>query len=168
MALNAMPTGERGKYRLNIGLEQVTEVRVSALHGEPSEKRTIDPKHWSYDPATGVIRIDEPVDDSRETVIVLGVPHRPPMVKLDANADLHSVRVVVGDHVGVEGKDYSIDSQEKVLRFLGQDTPEAPLRYYVQYSVRPDPAHPEIVQSFASGNRGDMDTIRRLLETPAH
>jgi hypothetical protein len=166
MAVNAAPTGEPGTYRVDVGLEQITEVRISALHGGTLEKRTTDPNDWNYDPATGLLRIDSPVDDSREMVIVLCVPRRPPVVRLNANADLQSVRVVVGDHVGVESQDYVIDSKEKVLRLLGPDTLEAPLQYYVEYRVHSDPAHPEVVQSF--GNRGDMDTIRRLLGTPAH
>jgi hypothetical protein len=167
-AVNATPTGERGTYRVGIGLERITEVQISPLHGEDREKRTIDANHWSYDSAKSLLHIDAPVDDSREMVIVLGARHRPPTVKLDPNADVHSIRVVVGDHVGVEGQDYVIDSEEKVLRLLGPDTPEAPLKYFVQYMIRSDPAHPELAQSVAAGNRGDMDTIHKLLGTAPH
>jgi hypothetical protein len=167
-AFNATPTSERGTYRLAFGLERITAVQVSPLHGEDREKRTIDANHWSYDSAKSLLHIDAPVDDSREMVIVLGARHRPPTVKLDPNADVHSIRVVVGDHVGVEGQDYVIDSEEKVLRLLGPDTPEAPLKYFVQYMIRSDPAHPELAQSVAAGNRGDMDTIHKLLGTAPH
>jgi hypothetical protein len=164
-AVNATPTGEHGTYQVFLGLERITQIRIVPTKGDAADGRTLDPGHWSYDQAKGRLRVDTPVDDTRETVVVLGAHRRPPEVRLHEDADPSSVRVIVGDHLGVEGTDYSLDRKAGLLRLLGPDTPESPLRYYIQYSLRFDPAHPELAQGVAFGNRGDMDTIRKLLGT---
>jgi hypothetical protein len=162
-AINAAPTGEHGIYQVFLGMERITQVRIVPTRGDAADGRTLDPGLWTYDQATNRLQLNAPVDDTRETVIVIGAHRRPPEVRLQEGADLSSVRVIVGDHLGVEGTDYSLDRSTSLLRLLGPDTPESRLRYYIHYSLRPDPAHPELGQSVAFGNRGDMETVRRLL-----
>lgn len=166
--MNAVPTGERGIYRISTGMEQVAQVRVVPKTGDGAESRLVEASHWSFDRSTGRLRIDVPVDDSSETVIVLGTRARPPQVTLPEGVDFGSVRVVVGDRLGVEGEDYTVDRKFGLLKLLGPDTSENPLRYYVEATLRPDPAHPDVAQSIAFGNRGDLETIRRLLGTETH
>jgi hypothetical protein len=166
--INAVPTGERGIYRINTDMEQVTQVRIVSNTGDGAEGRPVEAGHWSFDRSTGRLRVDVPIDDANETVIALGTRARPPQVMLPAGVDLGSVRVIVGDRLGVEGQDYTIDRDPEMAKGFGPDTPENPLHYYIRATIVPDPAHPEMAKGFAIGNRGDLETIRRLLENGPH
>ena len=166
--INAQPTKESGVYRLGVATEDVAQVRIVPKDGDRAEGRLVDAAKWSLDHSTGLLRVDVPVDDATETVIVLGQRARPPQIKLPEGVVFDSVRVVVGDRLGVEGKDYVLDRKTAFLRFLGTDSPENPLRYYVEATIGPDPAHPEVVTSVAFGNIGDLETIHRALGTETH
>jgi hypothetical protein len=165
---NAQPTDERGVYSLAFGMDAISQVRIVPQAGDKAEGRLVDAAHWSFDPSTGLLRVAVPVDDAAEIVVVVGTRARPPQVKLPAGVDFDSVRVVVGDRLGVEGKDYTLDRKTGLLKLLGPDTAEAPLRYYVQATLKPDPAHPEATSSVAFGNLGDLEVINRALGTERH
>ena len=162
-SVNAAPTGERGIYRVDVGMDRVAEVRVVPETGGGAESRRVETSHWSFDRSTARLRVDVPVDDSSETVIVLGTRARPPQITLPEGVDFGSVRVVVGDRLGIEGEDYTVDRQSGLLRIRGPDTPENPVRYYVQATLKADPDNPDMAQGIAFGNRGDMATVLRLL-----
>jgi hypothetical protein len=161
-SVNASPTGEHGIYQVFLGMERITQVRIVPTKGDAADGRTLDPGLWSYDQAKGL-----PQRAGRRYARNRDRPRSAPATaggtRLQEGAVLSSVRVIVGDHLGVEGTDYSLDRSAGLLRLLGPDTPESRLRYYIQYSLRPDPEHPELAQGVAFGNRGDMDTVRRLL-----
>ncbi|MBI5361781.1 MAG: hypothetical protein HZA53_01295 [Planctomycetes bacterium] len=165
--VNAVPTGERGLYRINVGMEQIEQVRVVPQKGDGAESRLVEPGHWTFDRSNGRLRVDVQVDDTGETVIVLGTRARPPHIMLPEKVDFGSVRVLVGDRLGAEGQDYTIDRNSGSLKLLGPDTPENPLRYYVQATMVSDPAHPERARVVAFGNL-DQKTIGRLLEIEPH
>ena len=78
------------------------------------------------------------------------------------------MRVVVGDRLGVEVKDYVLDRESGVLKLQGPDAPKTPLSYYVQAMLKPDPAHPGVASSVASGNIGDLEVRHRALGTESH
>jgi hypothetical protein len=165
---NAQPTDERGVYSLAFGMNEISQVRIVRRAGDKAEGRPVDAAQWSFDHSTGLLRVAVPVDDATEIVVVMGTRAQPPQVKLPAGVDFDSVRVVVGDRLGVEGKDYTLDRKTGLLKLLGPDTPEAPLRYYVQANLMPDPAHPETMSSVAFGNLGDLEVIHRALGTESH
>lgn len=166
--VNAQPTGERGTYSLGIAMEDISQVRIVPKESDRSEGRLVDAAHWTLDRSAGLLRVDAPVDDATERVIVLGKRARPPQVALPAGVDFDSVRVVVGDRLGIEGKDYVLDRKTGLLKLLGPDSPEAPLHYYVQAMLEPDPAHPGVESSVAFGNIGDLELIHRALGTERH
>ena len=163
---SATPTAEPGVYDVPFAVEQVTRVEVVALASEGQEGREVERSAWSFDAATGRLRLDAPVDAAREAVVVLGTRARPPRVRLPERTKLDAVRVVVGDRLGVEGRDYELDRATRVLRLLGPDTPEKPLRYYVQATMEPDPERPELSIGVALGNHDNNATVRRLLGIP--
>ncbi len=165
---NAQPTGERGVYSIAFGMDAISQVRIVPQAGDAAEGRLVDAAQWSFDRSTGILRVAVPVNDATETVVVLGTRARPPQIKLPQGVVFDSVKVVVGDRLGVEGKDYTLDRKAGLLKLLGPDTPEAPLRYYVQANLTPDPAHPETTSSVAFGNLGDLEVIHRALGTEGH
>ena len=161
---NAVPTAEPGVYRVAAAFDSLSQVRIVPKDGDAAAGRAVPSSQWTFDPPTGRLHVGGPVDDERESVVALGARARPPRFTLPEEADRDTVRVVVGDRLGVEGRDYEIDRATRVLRLLGTDTPESPLRYYAQVSLAPDPAHPELGRVVSFGNHGDLETIRRALE----
>lgn len=161
---NAVPTGEPGVYRIPAALDSLSQVRVVPKDADPANARVLSASEWSFEPATGRLRIGVKVDDERESVVALGARARPPRMTLPEDAKLDTVRVVVGDRLGIEGQDYEIDRATRVLRLLGPDTPESPLRYYARVELEPDPAHPQFTRVVSFGNLGDQETIRRALD----
>jgi hypothetical protein len=160
---SASPTEEPGIYDVPFAVDQITKVKVVTLASEGKEGRELERSSWSFDPATGRLRVDQPIDDEHERVVVLGTRASPPRIRLPEGTKLDTVRVVVGDRLGIEGRDYAIDGGTRVLTMLGPDTTENPLRYYVQATLEPDPAHPGMSPGVSFGNHGDQATIRRVL-----
>jgi hypothetical protein len=100
-------------------------------------------------------------DGARELVVVLDRARRSREWRLEQGAELSSPNVV-GDRPGVKGQDHAPDRERASLRLLSTDAPHALLRYYAQYELASDPAHPEVTRVLAFGDRGDSKELRRL------
>jgi hypothetical protein len=159
--IDTVAAGETGVYRIRAGMDEVEQVRIVPKENEDDAGGPVEPGHWRFDRSTNLVRIDAPVDATREKVMVEGTRSRPPRFLLPEGTK--SVRVVVGDRLGVEGEDYTIDRETGMMTMLGPDTPENPLRYFVITTLERDAARPEQVMSISFGNHRDQDTIRRVL-----
>jgi hypothetical protein len=152
-----------GVYRIRAGMDEVERVRIVPKEDDEAAGRLVEAGRWHFDRSANLVRIDDPVDAAGEKVMVEGTRSRPPQFLLPEGTQ--SVRVVVGDRLGVEGADYTIDRSTGMMKMLGPDTPENPLRYYVETTLARDPAQSNWVTGVSFGNLRDQETIHRVLGT---
>lgn len=152
--INANPTGKAGVYFVSPVFERLTKVIVFNRKGPygPEHTRTLSPgEGYSFDLATGYLRIQIAVDDKLKMVTVHGVRVQPWQWRAQTAIEPDSVKLQFRDRDdGVRGVDYEVDAERGRVRLLKADLAEQ--RYYLRYTLREDKSAPDRARYIVIGN----------------
>ena len=152
--INARPTGKAGVYFVSPVFERITKVIVFNRKGPygPEHTRTLLPgEGYSFDRATGYLKLQAAVDDKQKMVTVHGVRVQPWQWRAQTAIEPDSVKLRFRDRDdGVRGVDYEVDAEPSRVRLLKAELAEQ--HYYLSYTLREDKATPNRARYIAIGN----------------
>ncbi|MEW6233745.1 MAG: M56 family metallopeptidase [Candidatus Omnitrophota bacterium] len=132
--------GDSGVYFVKSSYQTLQEVKI-IYKGEPlKELKTLNKKDWNFDPQTHLLTVTAPVNDKWESIAVTGEKSVPWSWKGKRSIRPGSVKVAIGEKMGVKDEDFSIDENEGIIRFLKKEDCQPDQYYYIQFCYTPDPA----------------------------
>ena len=153
--INATPIeAQSGVYHVSPVFASVAMVKVFPRKGpySPEHTRTLKTGEFTFESASGTLRLGVPVDDKTKMVTIHGVRSSPWAWNTGGPIEKGSVKLDLGDRKGVEGVDFAVDADQGRIRYLEAELGRREQKYMLTYTLREDPARPGQGLHCAIGN----------------
>ncbi len=158
----ALPLDIPGFFRVAPYVRNIERIEIyDSDHANRAPRIIRQSNQWSYEAATGILKLGVPYDRGRETVLVYGEHIEPLILHADEDMNPSTVKLILGTRYAVPDEDFEVDDKTGTIRILKPEYCDPDIDYILSYELKKDESKTHCIITLSKTSHGDISILKR-------